>query len=136
MTTPLSDRINEFLDGSPHAVVGASSNRAKYGNKVLRAYLQRGMPVFAINPNEAEVEGLRTYPRVTDVPEPIHGASIITPPQITEQVIEQLRQAGIRHVWMQPGAESPAAIARATQLGLNVIAGGPCILIVLGYSEH
>ena len=61
--------------------------------------------------------------------------SIITPPKVTEAVVEEAGRLGIRHVWMQPGAESDAAIARATELGMNVIAGGPCLLVVLGFRD-
>ena len=61
--------------------------------------------------------------------------SIITPPPVTERVVEEAAAAGVEHLWMQPGAESDAAVARAEELGLSVIAGGPCLLVVLGYRE-
>lgn len=140
MDDDLEKRINSFLSSSPHAVVGASANRTKYGNKVLRVYQQNNRPALAINPAAAKlatpIEGQQAFASLSAAPQPIHGVSIITPPEVTEQVIEECARLNIRHVWMQPGAESPAAIARAEALGMNVIAGGPCILVVLGYSEH
>ena len=122
-----------FLAEGPWAVAGASSNRAKFGNKVLRTYLQHGMEVYPINPRAEELEGVTCYPDVASLPPGVRGLSIITPPAITEQIVEQAAEAGIRHLWMQPGAESEAAIDRAEELGLEVIAGGPCILVELGF---
>lgn len=131
----LQEKIDGFLSGAPHAVVGASTDRSKYGNKVLRAYLQTGRPVYPINPKAAEVEGLAAYPDLRSLPEPVHGISVITPPAVTEKVVEEAAALGIRHVWMQPGAESDAAVAKAEAAGMNVIADGTCVLVVFGYRE-
>ena len=132
---PLDRQIEAFLAGAPHAVVGASTDRAKYGNKVLRVYMQRGLPVYPVNPRADQVEGLQAYPDLAALPQKPHGISIITPPAVSEQVVEEAARLGIAHLWMQPGAESPAAIRRAAELGLQLIAGGPCILVVLGYRD-
>ena len=131
----LQTQIDQFLSGSPHAVVGASRNCAKYGNKVLRAYLQTKRPVYAVNPTADVVEGLTVYSSVRDLPEPVHGISIITPPESTEAIVREAGELGIGHVWMQPGAESNAAIELAERLGMNVIASGPCLLVVLGFRD-
>jgi len=128
-------QIEAFLDGAPHAVVGASQNRAKYGNKVLRAYLQAKRTVYPVNPNAAEVEGLKAYPTLHDLPERVHGISVITPPNVTESVVIQAAELGIQYVWLQPGAESNVAVGRAEQLGVNLIANGPCVLVALRYHE-
>ncbi len=130
-------RIDAFLAGSPHAVVGASQDRAKYGNKVLRVYQQHNRPVFPVNPKADEIEGLTAYADLASLPEPekVHGISVITPPQVTATIVEQAHQLGIGHLWLQPGSENDAIVARAEALGLNVIADGPCLLVVLGYRE-
>ncbi len=112
-----------------------SANRQKYGNKVLRAYLQNRRKVFPVNPNEATVEGLQAYPDLASLPEPVHGASIITPPRVTEKVLEEASAAGIEYVWMQPGAEPADWRQRAERLGLKAIGGGPCALVILRYRE-
>ena len=125
----MSDDISKFLGGSPFAVVGASKDRSKFGNKVLRAYLQNNRVAIPINPNESEIEGLQAFARLSEVFGPIHGLSIITPPRITESIIEQAGELGIKHVWIQPGAESETAIQRAEEFGMNLIAGGPCLLV-------
>ena len=125
--------IEQFLDGKPHAVVGASANRQKYGNMVLRNYLQKNREVYAVNPGTDEIEGVPSFKNLTQIGKPMHGISIITPPAVTEAVVEEAIELGIKHIWMQPGAESNSAIASAEKAGINVIAGGPCLLVVLGF---
>ena len=117
------------------AVIGASADRTKYGNKVLRAYMQQGRKVFPVNPKQTQIEGLPCYAELASLPEPVHGVSIVTPPAVTERMVEQVAAAGIEHVWLQPGAESRTAVEKAEQLGLSIIAGGPCALVALHYRE-
>ena len=129
------DKIETFLAGKRFAVVGASSDRQKYGNKVLRAYMQNQLDAVPVNPNADEVEGRTAFPDLASLPEPVDGVSIITPPKVTEQVVSQAIELGINSIWMQPGAESAAAIEAAERAGANVIAGGPCLLVALRYHE-
>jgi predicted CoA-binding protein len=103
------------------AVIGASSNRNKFGNRALRAYERQGYQVLAINPNESEVEGHRTYASVLDVPGPIDMATVYVPPGIGVTVMEQLAQKGVPEIWLNPGADGDAVVARARELGLNTI---------------
>ncbi len=135
MSDPVVARIEAFLASESFAVVGASVDRSKYGNKVLRCYLQHGRTVHPINPRAEEVEGLKSYASLAALPAPVPAISVITPPAITEQVVRDAAAAGVKHIWMQPGAESAAAIRAAEELGLSVIAGGPCLLVVLGYRD-
>lgn len=132
MATSTRQIIEDYLASGPYAVVGASTNREKYGNKVLRAYMERGVEVYPINPKAEEVEGLRAYAGLADLPARVRGISVITPPKITLTVVEEAARQGIEFVWMQPGAESPEAVARARDLGLKVIADGSCFLVVSG----
>jgi predicted CoA-binding protein len=132
----VNERIRSFLAGSPHAVIGASRDRAKYGNKVLRAFLQSGREVYPVHPRGGEIEGLASSPDLASLPVPVHGISVITPPAVTERVIEEAARLSIRHVWLQPGAESDAAVLKAEEAGMNVIAGGPCVLVALRYREE
>lgn len=127
--------IDQFLEGKRFAVVGASEDRAKYGNKVLRVYMQNDLDVVPINPKAEEVEGLAAYADLADVPHPLDGISVITPPAVTEKVVERAVELGIKNIWLQPGAESDLAIETAERSGANVIAGGPCILVSLRFHE-
>jgi predicted CoA-binding protein len=128
--------IEQFLQASAFGVVGASTDRTKYGNRVLRCYQQNGKKAIPVNPREAEVEGVPCVASVLDLPDEVTSISVITPPAVTEQVVEQAVQKGIRNVWMQPGAESAKAVATCQAHGLNVIADGSCLLVVLGYRGH
>ncbi len=127
------EQIKAFLSGKRFAVVGASQDRSKYGNKVLRVYKQNDLDVVPVNPTADEIEGLTAYRDLASIPGAIDGISIVTPPRATETVVAQALALGIKNIWMQPGAESPEAIDLAKHAGANVIAGGPCILVALQY---
>jgi len=135
MAHTVQQTITAFLEAGPFAVVGASVDRSKYGNKVLRCYQQHGREVYPINARADEVEGLKAYPSLAALPKPVKAISVITPPAITEQVVRDAAAAGVTYIWMQPGAESDEAIRSAGASGMAVIAGGPCLLVVLGYHE-
>src|SRR6185295_7712278 len=116
------------------AVVGASSNRRKFGNRALRAFRQQGYTVVPINPHETEVEGLKAYASVLDVPGTIDMVSLYVPPDIGEQVIGEIAQKGIAEVWLNPGAESDALIARARALQIQPIVA--CSIVAIGENPY
>ena len=130
------DPIQTFLSAHHYAVAGASTNRDKYGNKVLRCYLQNNKQVTPINPRADTIEGLPCVASVADLDDNVESLSIITPPKITTEVVKQAIAKGIKNVWMQPGAESDEAVALCRDNGINVIADGSCLLVVLHYHEH
>ncbi|MGA7827232.1 MAG: CoA-binding protein [Geobacteraceae bacterium] len=130
------ERIDIFLDAKAYGVVGASTNRHKFGNKVLRCYLQNGYQAIPVNPKEKEIEGIPCVATVLDLPDEVTSISVITPPSVTEQVVEMAIQKGIRNIWMQPGAESRAAVNKCMENDINVIADGSCLLVILGYHEQ
>lgn len=130
------EQIETFLASPAFGVVGASTNRHKFGNKVLRCYQQHGRRVVPVNPNEKEIEGVACVPGIGDLPPDVESISMITPPKVTEQLVPLAIEKGIKNIWMQPGAESPEAIALCRQRDINVIADGSCILVVLGYHDH
>jgi uncharacterized protein len=132
----MTDAIETFLKSEAFGVVGASEDRSKYGNKVLRCYLQNRKSVIPVNPKAATVEGIATVATVADLPDNVKSISVITPPTVTEKVVEAAIARGITNIWMQPGAESDAAIERCKAAGINVIADHSCLLVVLGYHEH
>lgn len=131
----ITERIAQFLSAEGFAVAGASTNRDKYGNKVLRCFMQHDKRVMPINPHASTVEGLTSVASVLDLPTNIQSLSIITPPNVTEQVVAEAIAKGIRNIWMQPGAQSDEAIRRCEHAGINLIADGSCLLVVLGYHE-
>ena len=116
------------------AVVGASSDRRKFGNRAVRAFQQQGYTVVPINPHEAEVEVLKAYASVLDVPGPVDMASLYVPPEIGELVIEEIARKGIAEVWVNPGAESDALIARARALEIQPIVA--CSIVAIGRNPY
>jgi len=130
------ENIDEFLRSPAFGVVGASTDRSKYGNKVLRCYLQNGKKAVPVNPKDAQVEGIDAVASVANLPDEVKSISVITPPQVTERVVSEAIKRGITSIWMQPGAESPAAVQNCRDAGVNVIADGSCLLVVLGYRDH
>lgn len=127
--------MKEFLTSKAFGVVGASANREKFGNKVLRCYLQNNMKAIPVNPRESEIEGLPCVGTIADLPDDVRSISVITSPQITEKVVADAIKKGIRNIWMQPGAETGKAVDLCRENGINVIADGSCILVVLGYRD-
>ncbi len=128
--------LGAFFSSPAYGVVGASTNREKYGNKVLRCYQQNGRTVYGVNPRATEIEGAPCVASVAELPDDVQSISVITPPVITRQVVTAAIAHGIKNIWMQPGAEDLLAVEECRKHGVNVIADGSCILVVLGYSDH
>jgi predicted CoA-binding protein len=118
--------------GKTIAVVGASNDRRKYGNKALRAYREEGYTVLPINPNESDVEGLKTFKSVLDVPGPIDMATVYVPPQVLLGLLDEFQQKGIPEIWINPGAEDDAVMREAKRRGLHTIYA--CSIVGVGRS--
>jgi predicted CoA-binding protein len=116
------------------AVIGASKNRTKFGNRALRAYDRQGFTVIPINPHETEVEGHKTYASVLDVPGPIDIATVYVPPRYGVRVMEQLAEKGVPEIWLNPGADGPEVVGRARELGLNTIQA--CSIMGIGENPY
>jgi predicted CoA-binding protein len=132
----IQQQIKQFLASPAFGVVGASTNRHKFGNKVLRCYQQNGKKAIPVNPNEAEIEGIPCAATISDLPPDVASISMITPPAVTAKLVPLAIEKGIKNIWMQPGAEHPDAVALCQEKGVNVIADGSCLLVVLGYHDH
>jgi predicted CoA-binding protein len=116
------------------AVVGASSDRNKFGNKALRAFQAEGHTVIPINPNEREVEGMQTYPSVLDVPGPIDMATVYVQPEVGTQLLTEFQKKRIPEIWINPGAESDELVAEAQRLKLKIIQA--CSIVGIGHSPY
>lgn len=116
------------------AVLGASTNQDKFGNKSVRAHLRAGYQVFPVNPRAEEVEGLRCYASISDVPDPIDRVTFYLPPELGIEVIEAVARKMPKEVWLNPGAESHALIQRGKELGLNMIVS--CSIVDLGMTPR
>jgi predicted CoA-binding protein len=116
------------------AVIGASNDRQKFGNRAVRAFKRQGYTVIPINPNEIQVDGDKAYPSVLDVPGAIDMATVYVQPEPGMAVMEQLAAKGVGEVWLNPGADDDRVVARAKSLGLNVIQA--CSIIGIGESPY
>jgi len=114
------------------AVIGASSDRNKFGNKALRAFRAEGYNVIPVNPNEPEVEGLRTYRSVADVPGTIDMATVYVQPDVVMSLLDDLERKGVAEIWVNPGAESDELMAEARRRKLNMIYA--CSIVGIGQS--
>src|ERR1700746_3076026 len=103
------------------AVIGASSDPRKFGNRAVRAFKRQGYIVIPINPNEAVVEGLKAYASVLDVPGSIDMATFYVPPEVGEKVMRDVAQKRIAEVWLNPGSESDELIRLARVLNVEPI---------------
>ena len=112
------------------AVIGASNDRRKFGNKALRAFRQQGYTVVPVNIHEDVVEGERAYRSVLDYPGTIDEATMYVPPDAGLGVIDDLARKKIPAVWLNPGADGPAVIARAEALGVRPIVA--CSILAVG----
>jgi predicted CoA-binding protein len=124
-------QIKQFFSSPSFGVAGASNDRNKFGNKVLRKYLEHDLKAYPINPNEKVIEGLPCLKSVMDLPAETQSLSIITPSDVTEKIVREAIQKGIKNIWMQPGAQSPKAIQEAVKAGVNLIADGTCVMVQL-----
>lgn len=122
--------IDEFLIQEKIAVVGASSDSNKVGNKVFRKLLSRGFTVYPVNPFATSVEGVTSYPSLKDLPEKVDGIVLVVPPSVTDKIVQEALDLGIERIWMQPGAESEEAVKVCQEKGICYIAR-ECIMTKL-----
>jgi hypothetical protein len=116
------------------AVIGASSDRRKFGNKAFRAFRKQGHTVIPVNPNEQEIEGTRTVASVVDIPGDVDMATFYVPPDIGVLVIEDVAKKGIKDVWLNPGADGKEVIRRARELGIEPTIA--CSIIGIGENPY
>ena len=114
------------------AIIGASSDPGKFGNKAVRAFRQQGYTVYPVNPKEAEVEGLPCWPRISEVPVRLERISVYVPPPVLLKLLPEIAAKGCDELWLNPGTESEAVLAEAERLGLNVVQA--CSIVAIGVS--
>ena len=112
------------------ALIGASRDRRKYGNKAVRAYQESGFTVFPVHPSEAAIEGLPAFPSLGDIAEPIDFVSMYVPPAVGLQLLPTIAQRKPKEVWLNPGSESDDLIEAAADLHLRCVVA--CSIEALG----
>ena len=114
------------------AIIGASSDRNKFGNKAVRAFRQQGYDVYPINPNEKQIEGLTVYKSISDVPVRLDMVSVYVRPAVLVTLLPEIAAKGCDELWLNPGTESDEVLATAERLGLNTIQA--CSILGIGVS--
>jgi uncharacterized protein len=112
------------------AIIGASNDPRKFGNKAVRAFLQQGYTVYPVNPNEAEVEELEAYQSIRDVPVRPKMISVYVPPKVLVNLLPDIAARGCDELWLNPGTESDEVLAEAERLKLNVVQA--CSIVGIG----
>ncbi|AFM00461.1 MULTISPECIES: CoA-binding protein [Desulfitobacterium] len=120
--------IEEFLEQKTWAVVGVSKDPAKFGTKVYHRLKQSGYTVYPINPKLSEIDGEPCFPSLNALPVLPDVVSLIVPPHISEQIVDQCAQLGIKRIWMQPGAESDEALSKGRENHIKLITH-ECVLV-------
>jgi len=114
------------------AVIGASNDRAKFGNKAVRAFRQQGYTVYPVNPKEREIEGLLAYKSILEVPVRPQMVSVYVPPPVLVKILPDIAAKGCDELWLNPGAESEEVLEGAERLGLKVVQA--CSIMGVGMS--
>lgn len=123
----MSNLIRQYANEPVWAVVGASNNPRKYGNRIYKTLRSAGYTVYAVNQRESEVEGDPAYASLLDLPQPPTVVDMVVPPYLALEVVQQAKEAGAKAIWFQPGAEDAEAIGWARANGLDVVEN--CILV-------
>lgn len=123
--------LRELLDepGTSFAIVGATDTPGKYGGKIYRDLKRKGYPVFAVNPSVDTVDGDPAYPRLTDIPETPTMAVMVVPALVGMKVIDDAAEAGVKNIWVQPGALSTELGEKLDAEGFSWIGNGPCVMV-------
>jgi uncharacterized protein len=114
------------------AIIGASTDRAKYGNKAVRAFKQQGYTVYPVNPKETEIEGIPAFRSILDIPDRPKMVSVYLPSSVLIKVLPDIAKKGCDELWLNPGTESDEVLQEAERLGLNVIQA--CSIVAIGVS--
>jgi len=131
MNDAMTEKIDRMLAADTFAVVGASTNKEKYGYLVYAMLKEYGKTVYPVNPRATEIDGDPAYPTVSALPQKPEVVVAVVPPAITERLVDEVAEADIRNLWMQEGAESQTAVAKAEAAGIATVHGGPCIMVGL-----
>ena len=123
----MQELIKEFMAQKRFAVVGATNDPQKYGNKIVKNLKSRGYEVYPINPKLKELEGLSCYSSLDEIPIKVDVVDFVVPPKATEEILKQCKELGLSRIWLQPGSESEAAIDFCYENNMKVV-HGVCVM--------
>ena len=124
----MEELIKEFMTKKRFAVIGANDNAEKYGNRIFKNLTKRGYEVYPVNPNLKEIEGVKCYSDIADIPVKVDVVDFVVPPKVTEAILKECKKLGLANIWLQPGSESDAAIAFCHDNKFKVVYG-TCVML-------
>jgi predicted CoA-binding protein len=124
----VEELIKEFMAQKKFAVIGATDNPQKYGNRIFKNLTKRGYEVYPVNPKLKEIEGTKCHPTLSDVPVRVDVVDFVVPPNVTESILKECKKLGLDNIWLQPGSESDAAIAFCRDNNFKVVYG-TCVML-------
>lgn len=123
------EEIRSFLDKrNLFAVVGASGDPGKYGHRVYSDLVEAGFTVYPVNPHLKVLLGRKCYPSLRELPRKPDVVVTVVPPAVTEEVVRECAELGVKRVWMQPGSESEGALAFCRRKGIRAVHGS-CLMV-------
>jgi len=120
--------MEAFFNQPALAVVGVSRSGKKFGNMAFQELKQRGLKVYPVHPEAEQVEGVDCYHDIASLPKEVGGVLVIVPPAAADTVVRQAHAAGIRHIFLQQGSESPAALEFCRENGIGLVSGH-CVMM-------
>jgi uncharacterized protein len=124
----MQDLIKEFMAQKKFAVVGATDNPEKYGNQIVNNLKKRGYEVYPINPKLKQLEGMKCYASLDEIPVKADVVDFVVPPEVTEAILKDCQRLGLCRIWLQPGSESESAITFCRENNLKVV-HGVCVML-------
>ena len=124
----MQDLIGEFMAQKTFAVVGATDNPEKYGNQIFKNLRSRGYEVYPVNPKLKELDGIKCYSSLADIPVKVDVVDFVVPPPVTEEILKECKELELDRIWLQPGSESEAAVAFCDENNLKVV-HGVCVML-------
>ena len=119
----MENLVKDFLKQKRFAVAGSFRNESKYAYKIVKTFIKKGYEVYPVNPRVNDVEGVKCYKSINDIPYRVDVVNVVTPPLVTEKIIRECHEKAIKRVWLQPGAESVTSIKFCRDNDINVIYG-------------
>ncbi len=117
----MQELVKEFMEKKSFAVIGATDNTEKYGNRIVKNLKKRGYEVYPVNPGLKEVEGLKCYADLYELPCKVDVVDFVVPPEVTEVVLEDCKKLDLQRIWLQPGSESKKAIDYCHENSMQVV---------------
>ena len=117
----MEDLTKEFMAQKRFAIVGATDNLDKYGNEIFKNLRSRGYEIYPVNPRLKELEGVKCYAGLDDIPVKVDVVDFVVPPEVTEVILKDCKRLGLDRIWLQPGSESEAALAFCSENNLKVV---------------